>query len=193
MHRLLTAPLIATVALIITGSAVSAQNAFPAPLPGQVGQPPANSGAPSATIVTPPAASFPSTGAPPIGAIGSTQMPQASAECADGYAHLRDEAENRRKIDRGSPRAPSAAGRGLQAAHKLPRSRGKADQVCRGECRNMRNPGADCEPVERQSQENRGPAAEGLYAGAGPAEACTRRPHRRFLAYIDRRADLSGT
>jgi hypothetical protein len=98
MHRLLTAPLIATVALIITGSAVSAQNAFPAPLPGQVGQPPANSGAPSATIVTPPAASFPSTGAPPIGAIGSTQMRQASAECADGYAHLRDEAENRRKL-----------------------------------------------------------------------------------------------
>jgi hypothetical protein len=95
MNRFLIAPLMVAAALIIAGDEVLAQNAFPAPLPGQAAQPPANGSTPSAPVVDSPASSFPSSGAPPIAAAPPSG---ASGECANGYTSLREDAERKGKL-----------------------------------------------------------------------------------------------
>jgi hypothetical protein len=97
MIRFLIAPLMLT---IVAGGELLAQSAFPAPLPGQVGQPqpPANGSAPPAAAVTPPVTPFPSTGAPPIGAIGSAPQSEAFTGCMNDYIPLREDVERKGKL-----------------------------------------------------------------------------------------------
>jgi len=92
MNRFLIAPLMA---VVVAGGELLAQGAFPAPLPGQAGEAPANGSPPSATVVTPPASSFPSSGASPITAAPPSG---ASGECANGYTSLREDADQKGKL-----------------------------------------------------------------------------------------------
>jgi hypothetical protein len=91
-----------------------AQGAFPAPLPGQMNQPPANDPAfppvngsrPMAGIGAAPTSAFPSSGAPPVGGMGggaafnTPQAPQGGppAECMKGFMPLREDAEKKGKL-----------------------------------------------------------------------------------------------
>ncbi|WFU44977.1 hypothetical protein QA640_08500 [Bradyrhizobium sp. CB82] len=109
MIRRLMVPI--TAAMVTMGAAsVQAQSAFPAPLPGQAAAPandpafpPVNGSAPVARIgAPPPQASFPTNGAPPVGAgVGAAppSAPSAGAEqCMKNFMALRDEAEKRGKM-----------------------------------------------------------------------------------------------
>jgi hypothetical protein len=92
-----------------------AQGAFPAPLPGQMNQPPANDSAfppvngsrPVAGVGVAPTSAFPSGGAAPVGgmggggsAFGAPQAPQGGppAECMKGFMPLREDAEKKGKL-----------------------------------------------------------------------------------------------
>jgi hypothetical protein len=96
MVRLLIAPLIVAIIPIAAGGELLAQNVFPAPLPGQTGEPPVNGSSPSATPMSP----FPSYDIPPIGALGRGPpvAPAVSRECVDGYTPLREDAEKKSKL-----------------------------------------------------------------------------------------------
>jgi hypothetical protein len=92
--RRLIAPM--TFAILVIGAgATQAQNAFPAPLPGQVGTandpafPPVNNSAPSAMVGAPP---FPSDDAPLVGGGLFAQ------DCMGQFMPLREEAERRGKM-----------------------------------------------------------------------------------------------
>ena len=93
---------------------LGAQGAFPAPLPSQTNQPPANDPAfppvngsrPVAGVGAAPTSAFPSAGAAPIGgmgggsAFGPPQAPQGGppAECMKGFMPLREDAEKKGKL-----------------------------------------------------------------------------------------------
>ena len=110
MIRRLMVPI--TAAMVTMGAAnVQAQNAFPAPLPGQAAAPandpafpPIDGRAPVASIGAPPqASSFPTNGAPPVGvgfsAAPPPRQPSAGAEqCMKDFVPLRSEAEKRGKL-----------------------------------------------------------------------------------------------
>ncbi|MCP3472936.1 hypothetical protein NLM33_21710 [Bradyrhizobium sp. CCGUVB1N3] len=109
MIRRLMVPI--TTAMVAMGAAsVQAQSAFPAPLPGQAAAPandsafpPVNGSAPVARIgAPPPQASFPTSGAPPVGAgfgAAPPSQPSAGAEqCMKGFMPLREETEKRGKL-----------------------------------------------------------------------------------------------
>jgi hypothetical protein len=90
------------------------QGAFPAPLPGQMNQPPANdpafppvNGRPVASMGAAPTSSFPVNGAAPVGSVGGNPAfdrpagpPQGgpSEACMKGFMPLREEAERRGKL-----------------------------------------------------------------------------------------------
>jgi hypothetical protein len=117
MIRRLMVPL--TLALLASMAAsvdrAGAQGAFPAPLPGQMNQPPANDPAfppvngsrPVAGVGVAPTSAFPSAGAAPVGgmggggsAFGAPQAPQGGppAECMKGFMPLREDAEKKGKL-----------------------------------------------------------------------------------------------
>ena len=100
-----------TAALVIVhGTQVLAQSAFPAPLPNQGGAPanaspfpPVNGAAPSAAVGAP--SPFPSQGAAPVSGAafgGAPQPPPAAGggadACMKGFLPLREEAEKRGKL-----------------------------------------------------------------------------------------------
>jgi hypothetical protein len=106
-----------TLALLASTAAsvdrAGAQGAFPAPLPGQMNQPPANdsafppvSGRPVPSVGAAPTSGFPSGGAAPIGGMGggsafnTPQAPQGGppAECMKGFMPLREDAEKKGKL-----------------------------------------------------------------------------------------------
>jgi hypothetical protein len=74
LHRLIAPLTIAMILAIARGGAL-AQSAFPAPLPGQAGKPPANGNSPNATVPVPEA--------------------EASDECRMEFVPLRQDAEKR--------------------------------------------------------------------------------------------------
>ena len=109
----LTLALLASMAASVDRA--GAQGAFPAPLPGQMNQPPANDPAfppvngsrPMAGVGAAPTSAFPSAGAAPIGgmggggsAFGAPQAPQGGppAECMKGFMPLREDAEKKGKL-----------------------------------------------------------------------------------------------
>jgi hypothetical protein len=119
MIRRLMVPL--TLALLASMAAsvdrAAAQGAFPAPLPGQMNQPPANDPAfppvngsrPVAGAGPAPTSPFPSAGAAPFGggmgggggsAFNTPQAPQGGppAECMKGFMPLREDAEKKGKL-----------------------------------------------------------------------------------------------
>jgi hypothetical protein len=117
MIRRLMVPL--TLALLASMAAsvdrARAQGAFPAPLPSQMNQPPANDPAfppvngsrPVAGVGPAPTSAFPSGGAAPIGGMGgggsafnTPQAPQGGppAECMKGFMPLREDAEKKGKL-----------------------------------------------------------------------------------------------
>ena len=107
MIRRLIVPLTAAIVSLHAGH-VSAQGAFPAPLPNQSAAPansspfpPVNGAAPSASVGAP--SPFPSQGAAPVGGGfgGGAPPPQASGSadaCMKGFVPLREEAERRGKM-----------------------------------------------------------------------------------------------
>jgi hypothetical protein len=117
MIRRLMVPL--TLALLASLAAAAdragAQGAFPAPLPGQMNQPPANdpafppvNGRPTPSVGAAPTSAFPSGGAAPIGGMGggggsafnTPQAPQGGppADCMKGFMPLREDAEKKGKL-----------------------------------------------------------------------------------------------
>jgi hypothetical protein len=112
--RRLIVPLVVAVVTFHAGQGF-AQGAFPAPLPGQAAPsgaspfppvngaspfPPVNGAAPSAAA---PRASFPITGAAPVGGGGfapapPTQQAGPSEDCMKGFLPLREDAEKRGKL-----------------------------------------------------------------------------------------------
>ena len=113
MHRLIV-PLTLAALAVPTGQAL-AQGGFPAPLPGQMAQPPANDpafppvngSAPTASVGAAPASGFPSAGvAPVIGGAGGFGPPPGAPQpqggpadaCMKGFVPLREEAEKRGKL-----------------------------------------------------------------------------------------------
>ncbi len=121
-----------------------AQGAFPAPLPGQMNQSPANdpafppvgNGRPAASMGTAPTSSFPTNGAPPVagGGIGGDpafDRPSGptmggggpSEACMKGFMPLREEAEKRGKLIK----AASDRHAGPDEACKLIKSYGEAE------------------------------------------------------------------
>jgi hypothetical protein len=113
--RRLMVPLTLAVLASLAASAdrAGAQGAFPAPLPGQMNQPPANdpafppvNGKPVPSMGAAPTSSFPVNGAPPIGGGGGDSAfdrpagPQGSSPeaCMKGFMPLREEAEKRGKL-----------------------------------------------------------------------------------------------
>jgi hypothetical protein len=110
--RRLMVPLTLAVVAFLAAPAdrAGAQGAFPAPLPGQMNQPPANdpafppvSGRPAASMGAAPTSSFPVNGAAPVGGDPAFDRPMAPqggppAACMKGFMPLREEAEKRGKL-----------------------------------------------------------------------------------------------
>jgi len=112
MIRRLIVPLTLAIATFHAGQ-TCAQGAFPAPLPGQAAAPasdpafPAVNGAAPVTSFGGGPASFPSGGAPPVGAFGAPARPSMggpgpSEACMKGFMPLREEAERRGKLIKGA-------------------------------------------------------------------------------------------
>jgi hypothetical protein len=121
-HRLI-APLTVASILVIAGSEAPAQDAFPAPLPGQseqTGQPLVNGSSPTATIRTSPISPSPSNGTTPFADGGAAG---ASDACSKEFRTLRAEAEKRGQ----SIRAASERHAPSEEACKLITSFGQAE------------------------------------------------------------------
>ena len=110
MIRRLMVPIAAAMVVMSVGAAC-AQGAFPAPLPGQAAAPandpafpPVNGSAPVASIGAAPQASFPVSGAAPLGGGGFSAAPPTQggggpgADCMKQFMPLREEAERRGKL-----------------------------------------------------------------------------------------------
>jgi hypothetical protein len=137
MVPLTLAVLASLASLAAPADRAGAQGAFPAPLPGQMNQPPANdpafppvNGKPVPSMGAAPTSSFPVNGAPPIGGGGDSAFdrpagPQggSSEACMKGFMPLREEAEKRGKLIK----AASDRHAGPDEACKLISSYGQAE------------------------------------------------------------------
>lgn len=102
----ITAAMVA-IPMVIVGAAGAHAQGFPAPLPGQTAPdpafPPVNGSAPVASVGGAPQASFPTSGAAPIGGAGafSAAPPTQGGpgeDCMKAFIPLREEAEKRGKL-----------------------------------------------------------------------------------------------